>query len=81
MSIVKIGSVELTPEEAFRYYQENKYIVTYGAVYQLHYSTAKKRVYGSKIYTGKRLTLRGYFYVMDAESVNRIVRFELIRGK
>ena len=32
MGIVRIGKVELTPEEAERYYQEGKYIVTYGCI-------------------------------------------------
>ena len=32
MEIVKIGNVELTREEAERYYSEEKYIVTYGCI-------------------------------------------------
>ena len=33
--IVKIGSVELYEDEARKLYEEKKYIVTYGGVYQL----------------------------------------------
>ena len=59
--------MELTPEEAERYYLEEKYIVTYGCIYQLFYSTAQKR--------------RGRFFAMDAETVNRLVGFNLVNSK
>ena len=78
MSIVKIGSVELTHEESLRYYQEGKYIVNYGGVYQLHYSTAQKVVYGRKIYSCRGLTRRGRFFAMDAQTVNHLVGFPLV---
>ena len=41
--IVKIGSVELYEDEARKLYEEKKYIVTYGGVYQLFYSNAQKK--------------------------------------
>lgn len=76
----RIGRVELTPEEAERYYLEEKYIVTYGCIYQLFYSTARKRVYGQVIYRSKGMTRRGRFFAMDAEAVNRLVGFNLVNS-
>lgn len=78
MAIVKIGSVELTEAEAERYYSEGRYIVTYGCIYQLHYSTAQRKVYGSVIYRQKGMTRRGRFFAMDAETVNHLVGFSLV---
>lgn len=80
MEIVRIGGVELTPEEAERYYLEGKYIVTYGCIYQLFYSTAQKRVYGQVIYRSKGMMRRGRFFAMDAETVNYLVGFNLVNG-
>ena len=77
-TLVKIGGIELTPEEAEKYYLEGKYLVNYGGVYQLHYSAAQKRVYGSKIYNARGLTRRGRFFAMDAETVNHILGFKLL---
>ncbi len=74
----RIGRVELTPEEAERYYQEGKYIVTYGCIYQLFYSVAQKRVYGTVIYRQAGMTRKGRFFAMDAETVNHLVGFNLV---
>lgn len=78
MAIVKIGRVELTLEDAERYYSERKYIVTYGCIYQLFYSTAKKTVYGKGIYKQAGMTRKGRFFAMDAETVNHLVGFKLV---
>lgn len=79
MEIVKIGRVELTPEEAEQFYQEGKYIVTYGCIYQLFYSVAQKNVYGQVIYRQPGLTRKGRYFAMDAETVNHLVGHELVR--
>lgn len=79
MQIVKIGSVELTPDEAEKYYSEGKYIVTYGRIYQLFYSAAQKRVYGQVIYRHPGMTRKGRFFAMDAKTVNHLVGFNLVR--
>lgn len=78
MKIVKIGTVELTEEEAYKMYEEGKYIVTYSKIYQLFYSAAQKRVYGQQIYSQKGLARRGRFYSMDGETVNHILGFNLV---
>lgn len=80
MKIVRIGGVELTPEEAERYYLEGKYIVTYGCIYQLFYSAAQKRVYGQVIYRSQGMTRRGRFFAMGAETVNHLVGFDLVNS-
>lgn len=78
MGIVRIGGVELTPEEAERYYLDEKYIVTYGCIYQLFYSTAQRTVYGKGIYKQAGMTKRGRFFAMDAKTVNHLVGFKLV---
>lgn len=76
--IIKIGSVELTEAEALELYESRKYIVTYSRIYQLQYSSAQKRVYGTEIYRQQGMTKRGRFYAMDAESVNDLIGFNLV---
>ena len=81
MATVKIGSVNLPEKQAEKLYSEGKYIVTYKKVYQLHYSAAQKRVYGSAIYThtgNPGLTAKGRFHAMSAQAVNDLVGFDLV---
>lgn len=81
--IVKIGRVELLESDAQKMYEENKYIVTYSAIYQLFYSV-NAGIYGHKIYQvptkGKGgLTRRGRFYAMDGKTVNHVLGFNLVK--
>jgi len=78
MEIIKIGSVELTKEEAEKLYESGKYIVTFSRIYQLHYSNAQKRVYGTEIYRQQGMARRGRFYAMDAKTVNHLLGFALV---
>lgn len=78
MNIVKIGNVELTEEQAFRFYEERRYIVTYSKIYALHYSNAQKRVYGKEIYHHPGMAKRGRFHAMTAEAVNHLLKFPLL---
>lgn len=80
MDIVKIGSVELTPAEAVKLYENNKYIVTLHAIYQLFWSNAQGRVYGSRVWYDKhaRLTRPGRFFALSAAEVNNVLGFELL---
>ena len=71
--IVKIGSVELYKDEARKLYEEKKYIVTYGGVYQLFYSNVQKRVYGQKVINQRGIASRGRFYTMTAETINNVL--------
>lgn len=74
----KAGSVELTEKEAFRIYDEKKYIATSTAVYQPHYSQAQNAVYFSKVLTVKGIARRGRFYTMTAAQINRILDKEIL---
>ena len=71
--IVKVSTTELYEDEALRIYNEGKYIVNYSGVWQLHYSTVQKRVYGTKIIDQKGISLRGRYHVMDAKTINDIL--------
>lgn len=71
--VIKVGTVELYEDEALKLYNEKKYIVSYGGVYQLHYSDAQKRVYGQKVIDQKGIARRGRFYALPAEQINKIL--------
>ena len=76
--IIKIGNVELYADEAYKLYSENYYIVTYSRIYQLHYSAAQKRVYGTEIYYHRGMCLRGRWHRYTAADVNRLVGKQLV---
>lgn len=76
MDIVTLAGIELTPEEAMKYYKENKYLVKYNGIYKIEYMKEKFRV--KKIYDGKGLTKRGRFFAFDADQVNRLVEYQLV---
>lgn len=76
---IKIGAAKLTAAEAIRLYTENKYIITYGAIFQLFYSAAQRQTYGAEIYRGQNLTRRGSYRAATAEEVNELLQFELLR--
>lgn len=73
MDIIKIDGVELYQNEVQKLYEQNKYIVTYGGVYQVFYSTAQKRFYGQKVINQKGIAAKGRFYTMDAKIINHIL--------
>lgn len=76
---IKIGAAKLTAAEALRLYTENKYIITYGAIFQLFYSAAQRQTYGAEIYRGQNLTRRGTYQAATAAEVNELLKFELLR--
>lgn len=71
--IIKIGSVELTEDEAQRYYEEGRYIVTYSKIYKLVKTDRNPEIHGKVIYTSKGMTLRGRYFAMTADTVNNLV--------
>lgn len=77
--MIKIGRVELTPEEAYRMYKHNMYIVTSSKIFQLFYDGVRQKVFGIPIYYSPGMSHRGRFYTMGAESVNNFLGFELIQ--
>ena len=78
MKIIKIGSAQLTEVETLKIYNENNYIITYSKIYQLHYSTAQRTIYGSVIFTQPGLTKRGRFYIFTAAEVNNLLGYKLV---
>lgn len=80
--MVKIGQLKLTEEEAYKMYQEKKYIVTYSKIYQLHYSNVQKKVYGTQIYCKDKdsigLVKRGRFISLSGKAVNCLLKFALV---
>lgn len=77
MEIIKIGNVELTDEEVQELYAEKKYICTYSAIYQIMYSQAQRRFYGSKLFS-MGLAGRGRFYALTAKQINQHFQKDLL---
>lgn len=77
MNIIKIGTVELTPQEAEQLYNAGKYIVTYSTIYKLIKTPHFPQVHGKAIHKAKGMTRRGRFYAMDAETVNNVFGINL----
>lgn len=82
MEIVKIGSVELTREEAAQLYDEQKYIVAWNKIWSIKFSQVQNRYYGQCVYTlskkGEHFTRRGRFYRYSAEDVNWLLGFKFL---
>lgn len=67
---VKIGTVQLFPEEAEEGYNRGLYLMTYHKIYQICHS-AKRGYYGKVVYkTTVPLTRRGSYYTVNSEYVN-----------
>ena len=75
---MQIGSIKIDKRTALNIYMKNQYIVTYGRVYQLHYSQASGMVYGNSIYQRPGLCKRGTWQRMTAQEVNDLVGFKLL---
>lgn len=75
---MKIGKIQINDAEAWKIYESNQYIVTYGRVYQLHYSQASGMIYGNSIYQAPGLCKRGTWQRMTAQEVNDLVGFKLL---
>jgi hypothetical protein len=82
--ICKIGPVELKESEFARLYSERKYIVTYGAIFQIHFSQAQGAYYGLKVHSktttgGVGFAPRGRFLTLTGAEVNKIVGAEILK--
>ena len=73
--IVKIGSVELTEQEAEQLFNERRYIVTYSKIYQLVYRAGA--IHGKQIYSSAGMTRRGRFFALTGEQINHLVGFKI----
>lgn len=73
--MIKIGTVELTEEEAQRYYDEGRYLVTYSRIYKIIRKNGTFR--GKEVHAAKGMTMRGRFYAMDAATIRDVFGIEL----
>lgn len=79
--VVKIGRVELFPEEAQEAYERGLYIVAFRRVYQVNYSAAQRFYYGHQVYyspAAMPLTRRGRYIAISGPEVNRLIGHELL---
>lgn len=58
----KIGGVELTKDEVKKIHEEERFILTHRAIYQVNYSWAQHRYYGQKLSNLKGYVKRGRFF-------------------
>lgn len=81
MNIIKIGRVELSPDECAALYRDNKrYIAQYKDIYCIHYSK-NAGFYGSHIahYSGAiGITARGRWIACNAEQINSLVGRDIV---
>lgn len=79
--VVKIGRVELFPEEAQEAYERGLYIVAFRRVYQIHYSAVQRQYYGHQVYYSTDacpLTRRGRYIAISGAEVNRLIGYNLL---
>lgn len=75
---MKIGKIQISSAEAWKIYESNQYVVTYGRVYQLYFSQAQSTVYGLPVYQAPGLCKRGTWQRMTAQQVNSLLGFKLL---
>ena len=78
MKIVKFGTLALEEEKVAKLYEEKKYICTHKAIYQIMYSNAQCRFYGSKLFS-IGLAVKGRYHAMTAAEINKIQGQDLLR--
>ena len=76
----KAGRVELTKEQAFKIYDNKKYIVTNYGIFQPFYSQAQKQVYFQQVSFIKGIAKRGRFYTLTGNEINHILGYEYLRN-
>lgn len=76
----KAGSVELSKDEAFKIYNNKKYIVTSYGIFQPHYSQAQQQVYFTQIAHVKGIAKRGRFHTLTGNEINHIMGYEYLKN-
>ena len=77
--MIEISNIKLTENEAFKLYQDHKYIVTYSRIFQLnHGGTPYPYVYGSELYYKKGMSKKGTYKVMTGTEINNMLGFKLL---
>lgn len=68
-----IGGVKLSLIEVEEIYNNGLYIVTYGGVWQVNYSSAQKQYYGQMVIKEKGIAPRGRYSTMTGKAINKII--------
>lgn len=76
----KAGRVELTEEQAYKIYNDKKYIVTSYGIFQPFYSQAGNQVYFQQISIIKGLAKRGRFHTLTGDEINHVLGYEYLRN-
>lgn len=76
------GRVELTKEDAFRIYENKKYIVTSYGVFQPEYHDNQPEQYITfrKISNIKGMTKRGRYHTLTGDEINHILGEQIFRN-
>ena len=75
--MIKVGSTELSNDEAMRIYADCLYVVNGSGVWQMMYSE-NAGFYGIRLVKRRGLTQKGRFYLMRVESVNTLLGRKVI---
>lgn len=68
-----IGGVKLSLIEVEEIYNNGLYVVTYGGVWQVNYSSAQRQYYGQMVIKEKGIAPRRRYYTMAGEAINKIL--------
>lgn len=68
-----IGGVKLSLIEVEEIYNNGLYVVTYGGVWQVNYSSAQRQYYGQMVIKEKGIAPRGRYSTMTGKAINKIL--------
>ncbi len=80
-TVHKVGSAEFYHEDLKKIAEEEKYVCTSSAIYQIMFSPAQKRYYGNKVADIKGIAQRGRYYLLTAKQINNILGYDLLNEK
>lgn len=76
----KAGRVELTKEEAFKIWNDRKYVVTSYGIFQPHFHNRqpKQQIYFTQVSHIKGIAKRGRFHTLTGDEINHILGYEYL---
>jgi len=78
-TVVSVAGVQFYEEEIPAILESSKkYLVNYRGVYEIRKRKTSSGFYGKSLLQKKGLTRRGRFFLMDRDSVNKLLGFDLI---
>lgn len=75
-----IGSVKLSLKEVEEIYNNGLYVVTYGGVWQVNYSSAQRQYYGLMVVKEKGIASPGRYYTMTGKAINKILEKDILNA-